>query len=96
MSSKARSVIGPDGIPRHPDKERRINSIIASVLGTAAGKEVLNYLKSITTERVCGWDATDGQLRHLEGQRFIVGILSQRVKQGEMEKANAVPDKTSV
>lgn len=40
------------------------------------------YLKSITVNMVAGPDSTDQQLRHLEGQRFLVGLMQQRIEHG--------------
>lgn len=40
------------------------------------GKIVLSFLRRITLERYLGPDSTHEQLRHLEGQRNLVGYIS--------------------
>lgn len=49
---------------------------------TKEGRIVLSFLKRITLERYLGPDCTTDELRHLEGQRNLVGyIFSQLNKQ---------------
>jgi hypothetical protein len=71
--------IGPDGIPRIGDEQRRLNELMAVTFKGEAGKAALDYLRSISIERVCGPGASDAELRHLEGMRFLVGVISQRI-----------------
>ena len=40
------------------------------------------YLKSITINRIGGPAMDDNALRHLEGQRYIVGLLEMRLQLG--------------
>jgi hypothetical protein len=49
---------------------------------TPTGQQVMAYLKSITVHMIAGPDSTDQQLRHLEGQRFLVGLMQQRIEHG--------------
>jgi len=81
-------VIGLDGRSRSEEEERRINLTAVSVLGDQDGKDLMAYLRSITIEAVAGPNISDAELRHLEGQRYIVGLLSQRVNQGHKAKHN--------
>ena len=78
---------GPDGVVRTITEEKRINAVIASVLGTEAGKEVMNYLRSISTNVAGGPQITSDHLRHLEGMRFLTAILQKRIDLGHKEKA---------
>ena len=78
---------GPDGYIRSEKEEARINVLVASILGTTAGTELMDYLNSITTKRVYGPEVTDQALRHMEGQRFVVAVLAQRIVLGHKEKA---------
>ena len=71
--------IGIDGIQRKADEDLRISQNVAEILGTPTGKEVLRYLRSITIEMVNGPQAPDSELRHMEGQRYLVALLEQRV-----------------
>jgi hypothetical protein len=79
---------GPDGIPRARAEQARINELLATVLKGDAGKAALDYLRSISIERVCGPAATDAELRHLEGMRFIVAVISQRISAHHREQIN--------
>lgn len=81
-------ITGPDGYVRTKEAEARLNILCASVFGTAAGIELMSYIKSITTERVAGPEVSDGRLRHLEGSRYLAAILSQRTALGHTEKSN--------
>lgn len=71
--------IGIDGIQRKADEDLRISQNVAEILGTPTGKEVLRYLRSITIEMVNGPQTPDSELRHMEGQRYLVALLEQRV-----------------
>lgn len=88
MSERQRVVTGPDGYQRTPASEAKLNILCASVLGTAAGQELMNYIKSITINRVSGPEVSDAHLRHLEGMRHLAAILQLRIEQGHKDKAN--------
>jgi hypothetical protein len=49
---------------------------------------VLKYLRSITIEAVTGPAASDAELRHLEGQRYLVGLIERRIKHAEKVEKN--------
>jgi len=78
LSSKVN--IGVDGFQRDTNKDTQISKNIASLLESPTGKEVLKYLRSITIEMVNGPNVTTEELRHLEGQRYIVGLLERRIQ----------------
>lgn len=80
---------GPDGVARSPAEQSRINEQLALAFRGASGKAALDYLRSISIERVCGPFAGDAELRHLEGMRFIVAIISQRIAAHHREQSNA-------
>ena len=80
---------GPDGYARSQDEEARLNIMAVEVLGDAAGRDFMTYLESITIRRASGPNIDDAALRHLEGMRFLVHVLSKRVQLGHKEKANA-------
>jgi len=42
----------------------------------------MDYLKSITINAVAGPEQSDSALRHLEGSRFLVGLIDTRIKLG--------------
>lgn len=83
MATKPKSVL--DGILRTEEAEARLNSIFKAVFAAHGGAEALSYLKSITINRVTGPDFSAEALRHLEGQRFIVGLIDARMRAGEQE-----------
>tara|TARA_R100001594_G_scaffold147842_2_gene201627 strand:- start:522 stop:803 length:282 start_codon:yes stop_codon:yes gene_type:complete len=74
-----------DGYFRSDEAESKINKMFASVFTSKDGKEVLNYLKSITTEAVAGPTIDSNALFHIEGMRFLVGIMQTRIKKGEKD-----------
>jgi hypothetical protein len=71
--------IGIDGIQRVSDKDVRISKNVAQIFNSPTGLEVLKYLRSITIEMVHGPNVTTEELRHVEGQRYIVGLIEQRI-----------------
>ena len=77
------SHIGVDGYPRPKEEDEKISKDIKALLGSPAGREVLRYLRSITLDAVAGGGISDGELRHLEGQRFIVALLERRIQHAE-------------
>lgn len=81
MAAKPKSNF--DGILRTADAENRLNSIFKGVFSGPGGAEVMAYLKSITINRVTGPDFSSEALRHLEGQRFIVGLIDARMRAAE-------------
>jgi len=78
--------IGLDGIQRETDKDKQISQNVAEVFSSPTGKEVLRYLRSITIEKVNGPNVTTEELRHVEGQRYIVGLLEQRIAHAHRSK----------
>lgn len=85
-SPKEKSVTSIDGYTRSPDTEKLLNKLFGSVFKGDDGKQVLAYLKSITTEAVAGPNMTTNELFHLEGRRFLVAILQQRINAHQQEK----------
>jgi hypothetical protein len=89
---------GPEGIIRPHTEQVRINELLAHAFKGEAGKAAMDYLRSISIERVCGPHASDAELRHLEGMRFIVGVISQRIsaahKENESGRRTADPAAT--
>ena len=74
------SHIGIDGYHRSKAQDERLSHDIAQFFHTPNVKEVLNYLRSITIESVSGANITDSELRHLEGQRYLVGLIERRIQ----------------
>ena len=78
--------IGIDGYQRNSDRDSEISRNVAEIFESPTGKEVLRYLRSITIEMVNGPNVTTEELRHLEGQRYIVGLIEQRIAHGHRSK----------
>ena len=74
-----------DGYVRTPAEEAQLNKTFAGVFKGSDGKLVLNYIRSITTEAVAGPNIDSNQLFHLEGMRFLAGVIQTRIKKGEQD-----------
>lgn len=83
---KVKTLLGLDGIERTPDQEEALNAVSRALFTSEAGKTFLNYLRSITIETVAGPEIDDKQLRHIEGQRYIVGLIQRRTNKGQSQK----------
>ena len=78
--------LGVDGFPRSKEQDKIISQNIESLFKTPAGQEVLKYLKSVTIEAVSGSNISDAELRHLEGQRYIVALIVKRINHAQRIK----------
>jgi|TARA_X000001388_G_C2158575_1_gene95293 hypothetical protein len=83
---KNKALIGLDNFKRGSDEEENLNSAFSALFGTDIGLSVLQYLKSITIDSVGGPEISDNSLRHLEGQRYIVGLIQRRINKGKSQK----------
>ncbi len=77
---------GPDGLARPPKAERDINECFALTFRGAVGKKTLDYLKSITINRVIGPGEPENTYSYQEGARWLMGVISTRIKDGEDKK----------
>ena len=80
--------LGVDNFPRTKEDDDTISRNLNSVFKTPNGKAVLKYLRSITIESVQGPNASDAELRHLEGQRYLVGVIERRISHAQRIKQN--------
>jgi|TARA_Y100000592_G_scaffold87170_1_gene141410 hypothetical protein len=80
--------VGVDGIQRPQEKDREISQNVGTLFGSATGQAVLKYLRSITIEMVNGPNVTTEELRHMEGQRYIVGLIENRMAHAHKVKNN--------
>ena len=78
--------IGIDGIQRNRERDTEISQNIAAVFSDPTGSAVLKYLRSITIEMVHGPNVASEELRHHEGQRYIVGLIEQRIAHAHRSK----------
>ena len=72
-----------DGYVRSAEAEQILNKHFANVFKGDEGKKVLSYLQSITIEAVAGPNIDSNRLFHLEGMRFLVGIIKTRITNGD-------------
>lgn len=80
--------LGLDGYPRSRENDHLISKNVHALFATPTGREVIKYLRSVTIEAVTGAGASDAELRHLEGQRFLVGLIERRIAHGEKVNKN--------
>lgn len=79
--------IGIDGFQRKAELDLQISQNIAELFSSPTGKEVLRYLRSITIEMVNGPNVTTEELRHIEGQRYLVGLVERRIGHAHRSKS---------
>ena len=75
--------LGVDGFPRDKNADELISKNVKSLFLTENGQEVLRYLRSITIEAVAGGGISDAELRHLEGQRYLMALIERRIQHAE-------------
>jgi len=78
--------LGVDGYPRSQEQDQKISLDLASTFNTPSGLATLQYLKSITIEAISGANITNEELRHLEGQRYLVALIAKRIQHKERIK----------
>jgi hypothetical protein len=71
-----------DGFVRGEETERRINTAFANCFGGISGPDVLTYLRRITVLNVQRPGISSEALWHLEGQRYLVGLIEERIEHG--------------
>jgi len=87
MVSKNNTVASCDGFAYTKDSEDNLNGVAVRVFNTEAGIEFLNYLENITINNINGSAIDESSLKHIEGQRWIVGIIKRRLFLGKQEKS---------
>lgn len=55
----------------------------ARIFSTDDGHKVLAHLQSTTLYRTCPPEAPESQIRHLDGQRFVVGKILRMISHGK-------------
>ena len=78
--------VSPDGLRRPEKMERNLNESFAIIFSSAAGKDVLEYLKSVTTSRVLEPGLPENTYSYQEGARWLMGVISTRIQHGEDKK----------
>ena len=62
------------GLSKRTDNSE-ISKCFKRCFANADGEKILNYLTSLTMERVMPASVSNDELRHLEGQRYIVKLM---------------------
>ncbi len=65
--------------------QKNIDRLFARVFSTDDGQKILAYLHHITANRVMSAQATEEQLRHMEGQRALVQTIQKLSTRGRNE-----------
>jgi len=76
--------MGIDGVIREIGQEDRINEWFALTFNTPLGEEIVDYLRGITIDSINGPRVSDQELRHMEGQRYIVQVMLSRIQKGTL------------
>ncbi len=71
-----------DGLPFTEDEEARINAVFHSLFKGRNGKLAMEYLARLTVEYIGGPGITPDALMHMEGGRYIYGIIQARTELG--------------
>lgn len=71
---------------RSADAEARLNSAVLATFRGPAGQLVMQWLRQSYINEILGPEASDGALRHREGQRSVVAAIEMRFKLGELGK----------
>ena len=83
MQNQTSKHLGVDGYPRSQDADHKISKDLAVTFSSPSGVATLQYLKSITIEAITGANISSDELRHLEGQRYLVALIAKRVQHAE-------------
>ena len=75
-----------DGLYRTRQEEKDLNLLFNRIKNSADGERMLKYLRSITHGIVFSPSQMTMEnqcaLNHLEGQRYLVGVIEQRISKG--------------
>ena len=78
--------LGVDGYQRPRDQDEKLSQDVLALFSTPLGMSVMQYLKSITVDAVAGPNISDAELRHLEGQRYIIALIVKRINHAQRIK----------
>lgn len=72
---------GPAAAPEDP-ADGELRRAFARCFASAEGQSVLDHLRRLILDRRLPPEASDAELRHLEGQRFAVAYIAAMVERG--------------
>lgn len=89
MAEKKKVYFPPDGRQnRGIQMEKKINECLAIAFMDEAGEQALKYLRAITIEYVNGPGLDVNALIHLEGARWLVGVIEKRIYDHREKRLN--------
>ena len=74
-----------DGLSLSPEVEHRINEAFAIALRGKVGDTILNYLRSISTDRIFSAGVNADTALHAEGTRWLAGVIQARLNRGRSQ-----------
>lgn len=74
-----------DGLALSPTVEHQINEAFAIALRGKVGDTILNYLRSISSDRVFAAGVDPNTVLHAEGSRWIAGVIQERLRRGRTQ-----------
>ena len=75
-----------DGVRRPPAVERQINECFAIAFRGEVGQRTIAYLRSISVNRAHEPGTDPDVIVQMEGARWLMGVIEQRIKDGEDKK----------
>jgi hypothetical protein len=82
-----------DGLTRTMEQEDDLNLQAARVFRDGAGRDFLDHLLETYYDRRCPPATSTEELRHIEGQRWLLSVIVQRVALGQQRgpQSHALP-----
>ena len=62
--------------------QKNIEQLFARLFSTEDGKNVLAYLQNLTFHRAANPSLSEADLRHMEGQRSLLGVILKLIERG--------------
>lgn len=87
-----RKAQGPDGHTRPIEQEQHLNELMMLVFRDEGPQEILRYLRNLTTNRALKPPFDSLELAHLEGARWLMAVIEQRIKLGQRGEPKLRPE----
>ncbi len=82
LNKKTDCIVSDLYMKNKSEDQSDIEKAFARVFSTEDGQCVLSHLQSITFQRALGPEASDTQLRYLEGQRAMIATIMKLIRSG--------------
>ena len=86
LAAKKGKAYNIDGVARSREEEKKLNECFKEVFKEGGGRRVLEYLKSISIHAIHGPNIDPHSLMHVEGQRYIIALIEQRIEDGRQDR----------